>query len=138
MLLPVSSQMATRKVKCVLVFMGAKSYWTGPRPALFIPHVVASRSLPRLLRALPAQPSREAARWGRWAIRPRSEMSALPVDHIQVGARPVATLLTSQGSRPAWTSFGLPQPIVIAPIGSGTAMKYKDCLLAKPGRAASG
>src|SRR5262249_37290943 len=43
--------------------------WTGPRPALFIPHVVASRSLSRLLRALPAQPSREAARWGRVAAR---------------------------------------------------------------------
>ena len=32
----------------------AKSDWTGPRPALFISHVVASRSLLRLLRALPA------------------------------------------------------------------------------------
>jgi hypothetical protein len=53
-----------RKAKCVLVFIGAKSDWTGPRPALFIAHVVASRSLPRLLRALPAQPSRKTARWG--------------------------------------------------------------------------
>src|SRR6516165_9521846 len=58
-----------RKAKLVLVFIGAKSDWTGPRPALFIPHVVASRSLSRLLRALPAQPSREAARWGRVAAR---------------------------------------------------------------------
>jgi hypothetical protein len=49
---PESSQMSTRKAKCVLVFIGAKSNWTGPRPALFIPHVVVSRSLPRLLRAL--------------------------------------------------------------------------------------
>src|SRR5262245_15335670 len=69
MLLPVSSQISTRKAKWVLVFIGAKSDWTGPRPALFIPHVVASRSLPRLLRAVPAQPSRETARWGRLAAR---------------------------------------------------------------------
>jgi hypothetical protein len=33
------------------------------------PHVVASRSLPRLLRALPTQPSRQAARWGGMAAR---------------------------------------------------------------------
>jgi hypothetical protein len=33
-------------------------------PLVLIPHVVVSRRLPRLLRALPAQPSREAARWG--------------------------------------------------------------------------
>src|SRR5262245_7344887 len=35
MLSPASSQMSTRKAKCVLVFMG-KSGWTGPRPGLFI------------------------------------------------------------------------------------------------------
>src|SRR5262249_10699278 len=48
MLLPVSSQMSTRKAKCVLVFMD-QSHSTCPGPLLFIPHVVASRSLPRLL-----------------------------------------------------------------------------------------
>ena len=38
---------------------GASSDSTCPGPALFISHVVGSRRLPRLLRALPAQPSRE-------------------------------------------------------------------------------
>jgi hypothetical protein len=33
-------------------------------PGLYTHHAVASRSLPRLLRTLPAQSSREAARWG--------------------------------------------------------------------------
>src|SRR5262249_224092 len=41
MLSPVSSQMSTRKAKCVLVFMD-KSDSTCPGPALFISHVVAS------------------------------------------------------------------------------------------------
>jgi hypothetical protein len=57
-------RLSTRKAKCVLVFMD-KSDSTCPGPLVFIPHVVASRSLPRLLRALLAQPSREAPRWGR-------------------------------------------------------------------------
>jgi bifunctional non-homologous end joining protein LigD len=52
--------MSTRKAKWVLVFMG-KFDSTRPGPALFICHVVASRRLPRLLRALSTQPSREAA-----------------------------------------------------------------------------
>jgi hypothetical protein len=39
-------------------------------------HVVASRSLPRLLRALPAQPSHEAARWG-W-VAARDQTRRLP------------------------------------------------------------
>jgi ATP-dependent DNA ligase len=43
-----------------------KSHSTCPGPLLFIPHVVASRSLSRLLRALPTQPSRQATRWGWW------------------------------------------------------------------------
>jgi hypothetical protein len=48
--------MSTRKAKCVLVFMD-KSDSTCPGPQLFIPHVAASRSLLRPLRALPAQRS---------------------------------------------------------------------------------
>src|SRR5262245_49249816 len=68
MLSPLSSQMSTRKAKCVLVFMD-KSDSTRPGPLVFIPHVVSSRSLPRLLRTLPAQPSRQAARWSRLAAR---------------------------------------------------------------------
>ena len=40
--------------KCVLVFID-KSESTRPGPPVFIPYDVASRSLPRLLRALPAQ-----------------------------------------------------------------------------------
>src|SRR5262249_57577168 len=68
MLSPASSQMSTRNGKCVFVFMG-KSDSTRPGPPVFIPHVVASRSLPRLLRALPAQPSRQAARWEGLAAR---------------------------------------------------------------------
>src|SRR5262249_885105 len=63
MLSPVSSQMSTRKAKCVFVFMG-KSDSTRPGPPVFIPHAVASRLLSRLLRALPSQPSRQAAHWG--------------------------------------------------------------------------
>jgi len=43
------------------VFMG-KSDSTRPGPPVFIAHAAASRSLPPLLRALPAQPSREAER----------------------------------------------------------------------------
>jgi len=65
-------------------------------------------------------------------------MSALPVDHIQVGARHRRDVADVAGLAASMDELGLPQPIVIAPIGSGTAMKYKDCLLAKPGRAASG
>ena len=64
-------------------------------------------------------------------------MSALPVDHIQVGARHRRDLADVAGLAASMDELGLPQPIVIAPIGSGTAMKY-NCLLAKPGRAASG
>src|SRR6516165_7823478 len=75
MLSPVKSQMSTRKAKCVLVFTD-KSDSTRPGPLVFIPHVVASRSLPRLLRALPAQPSRETARWG-W-VAARDQTRRLP------------------------------------------------------------
>jgi hypothetical protein len=53
-----------------------KSDSTRPGPLVFIRHVVASRSLPRLLRALPAQPSREAARWG-W-VAARNQARRLP------------------------------------------------------------
>jgi hypothetical protein len=42
--------------------------WPAPPRYLYL-HVVASRSLSRLLRALPAQPSRQAARWGWVAAR---------------------------------------------------------------------
>jgi hypothetical protein len=41
MLLPASSQISTRKAKCVFVFMG-KSDSTRPGPALFIQHVVGN------------------------------------------------------------------------------------------------
>src|SRR5262249_24243851 len=75
-----ASDVLDNAVACVVPDIHAKSemglglhrgqiHWAGPRPALFITHVVASRSLPRLLRALPAQPSREAPRWGRMAAR---------------------------------------------------------------------
>src|SRR5262245_50693159 len=93
MLLPVSSQMSTRKAKCVLVVIGAKSDWTGPRPALSIPHVVASRSLPRLLRALPAQPSRQAARWAWWLHEIKHDGFRMTVRRDPAGAR----LLTRKG-----------------------------------------
>jgi hypothetical protein len=46
MLSPVSSQMSTRKAKCVLVFIGAKSDWTGPRPDLFIPMLLRRVAFP--------------------------------------------------------------------------------------------
>src|SRR5262245_56438401 len=68
MLSPLSSQMSTRKAKCVLVFMD-KSDSTRPGPPVFIPHAVAARRLSRLLRTLPAQPGRQAARWSRLAAR---------------------------------------------------------------------
>jgi hypothetical protein len=58
--------MSTRKAKCVLVFIGTKSDWTGPRPALFTPHVVASRSLPRLCEPCLSSPAEKPPAGAGW------------------------------------------------------------------------
>src|SRR5262245_7003942 len=65
MLSPVSSQMSTRKAKCVLVFTD-KSDSTHPGPLVFIPDVVAyppttfrlHRTLPSIFRRASAERSR--------------------------------------------------------------------------------
>jgi hypothetical protein len=76
---------------------------TRPRPALFLGHVVASRSLPQLLRALPAQPSREAA---------RCRYDGMPA-HGSRDARYATIARRSCSSRVAttWTINGLHSPV---------------------------
>ena len=79
-----------------------KSDSTRPGPLVFIPYAVASRLLPRLLRALPAQPSREAAFWGWMAA--RDQACPENVSKPDEAARTVA-LAREQGLDPRAVEF---------------------------------